>query len=101
MVMPSVQIISNCPSLKDFTTFAYNTYEKVKPLVHDAVIHKFAFNARCEPKYVTKKQVQFPLVIFSIVHSEAGCPMTSRYFITWHKLMGKPFQWVVHCFQFN
>ena len=45
--MPSVQIISNCPSLKDLTTFAYNTYEKVKPLVHDAVVHKFAFNARC------------------------------------------------------
>ena len=37
MVMPSVQIICNCPSLKDFTTFAYNMYEKVKPLVHDAV----------------------------------------------------------------
>ena len=58
--MPSVQIISNCPSLKDLTTFAYNMYEKVKPLVHDAVVHKFAFNARSEPKYVTKKQVQFP-----------------------------------------
>ena len=71
MVMPSVQIISNCPSLKDFTTFAYNMYEKVKPLVHDAVIHKFSFNARCEPKYVTKKQVQFPLAKFLIVHSES------------------------------
>ena len=46
VVMPSVQITSNCPSLKDFTTFAYNTHEKVEPLVHDAVVHKFAFNAR-------------------------------------------------------
>ena len=93
--------ISNCPSLKDLTTFAYNMYEKVEPLVHDAVIYKFAFNARYQPKYVTKKQVQFPLAIFPIVHSEACGLMTSWYFITWHKLMGKPFQWVVCCFKLN
>ena len=82
VVMPCIQIISDCPSLKDLTTLAYNMYEKVKPLVHNAVIHKFAFNVRCQPKYVTKKQVQFPLVIFPILNGELCCLVTSWYFIS-------------------
>ena len=45
--MPVIQIISDHPSLQNFTTLASNANKEVEPLVHDAVIHKLAFNAGC------------------------------------------------------